>query len=111
MKTYTTDALILENTINGQIAWAGVADYVEDALEAHNRDVGYEPGDPDGLQEENVCAHWLESDRIEALRDEAGAAGDSAQVAICDRALEGDREALAECARVIALAMQQELEQ
>lgn len=42
--------------------------------------------------------------QIEALRTEAGAAGDSAQVAICDRAREGDESARAECARVIANA-------
>lgn len=40
--------------------------------------------------------------QIEALRTEAGGAGDSAQVAICDRALQGDESARAECARVIA---------
>lgn len=32
--------------------------------------------------------------QIEALRDEAGAAGDSAMVDICDAALTGDTEAL-----------------
>jgi hypothetical protein len=40
-------------------------------------------------------------ERIEALRDEAGQAGDLAQVALCNRALEGDQDARVECARVI----------
>jgi hypothetical protein len=39
---------------------------------------------------------------IEALRYEAGCAGDTEQVAICDRALQGNDAARAECARVIA---------
>lgn len=42
--------------------------------------------------------------QIEELRDEAGRAGDLAQVEICDRALGGDDDAIDECARVIALA-------
>lgn len=41
-------------------------------------------------------------EQIQALRDEAGQAGDLEQVAICDRALEGDETAIAECERVIA---------
>ena len=43
--------------------------------------------------------------QIEALRSEAGIAGDLAQVAICDRALDGDESALAECQGVIANAV------
>ena len=38
---------------------------------------------------------------IRALRDEAGEAGDLSQVAVCDRALDGDQDARAECERVI----------
>lgn len=41
---------------------------------------------------------------IERLRTEAATAGDLAQVAICDRALDGDETARAECARVIRAA-------
>lgn len=44
----------------------------------------------------------LTDDRIATLRDNAGSAGDLEQVAICNRALEGDEPARAECARVIA---------
>ncbi len=40
-------------------------------------------------------------EQIAALRSESGEAGDLEQVAICDRALEGDAGAIAECARVI----------
>ncbi len=42
--------------------------------------------------------------QIEALRQEAGEAGDTEQVAICDRAQEGDEDALTECSRVISAA-------
>lgn len=42
--------------------------------------------------------------QISALRAEAGAAGDLAQVRICDRALRGSRRARRECALVIAAA-------
>jgi hypothetical protein len=42
--------------------------------------------------------------QIRALRTEAAQAGDQAQVEICDRALDGDEAAVAECARVIAAA-------
>lgn len=37
---------------------------------------------------------------IEQLRIEAGSAGDIEQVALCDRALAGDKEAWVECKRV-----------
>lgn len=43
----------------------------------------------------------LTDSQISALRDEAAAAGDLEQVAICDRALEGDDSARRECVRVI----------
>lgn len=42
--------------------------------------------------------------QIEALMNEAGAAGDSEMYAICERALQGDAEAIKECAEVIAQA-------
>lgn len=44
------------------------------------------------------------NEQIDALRTEAGTAGDAAQVALCERALAGDEEAREECARVIAEA-------
>jgi hypothetical protein len=43
----------------------------------------------------------ITTDQIEALRQESGEAGDSEQVAICDRALAGNQDALRECFRVI----------
>lgn len=46
----------------------------------------------------------LALDRVRLLRVEAGAAGDLDMVTICDAALEGDAEALAECARVVRSA-------
>lgn len=44
------------------------------------------------------------SQNIKTLRDEAAIAGDLEMVAICDRALDGDPEALAECEAVLAEA-------
>lgn len=44
----------------------------------------------------------LTTDQIRQLRTEAGQAGDLDQVALCDKALAGDREAREECARVIS---------
>lgn len=46
--------------------------------------------------------------QIRTLRAEALTAGDSAQVAYCDRALTGDAEAIAICAVAIAAAQAQE---
>ncbi len=46
--------------------------------------------------------YTVTDEQIDALRAEAGQAGDVAQVAICDSALDGDDTARAECARVIA---------
>lgn len=46
-------------------------------------------------------ATMVTDEQIEALRSEAGVAGDLAQVAVCDRALDGDEAARRECQRVI----------
>ena len=46
----------------------------------------------------------IDDSDIEALRQEAGQAGDAEQVTLCDMALAGDDEARAECARVIRQA-------
>lgn len=54
---------------------------------------------------EGRAATQITDAQIEALRTEAGAAGDSGQVAICDRALDGNESARAECARVIGDAV------
>lgn len=43
----------------------------------------------------------ITDEQIETLATEAGAAGDSEQVAICERALAGDDSARVECVRVI----------
>jgi len=45
------------------------------------------------------------SRRLEGLRTDAGAAGDLDMVAICDRALVGDEDALSECEDVISDAL------
>lgn len=42
--------------------------------------------------------------QIRNLRTEAATAGDAEQVAICDRALDGDEAAIRECERVIRAA-------
>lgn len=62
----------------------------------------------DGKMAWRVHLHGAVTDmQIKALRSEAGSAGDLEQVAICDRALRGDDDARAECARVIADAAAQ----
>lgn len=53
-----------------------------------------------------IAPALVTDEQIDALRDEAGAAGDDAQVAICDRAIAGDDDARAECHRVIAEAQE-----
>ena len=44
---------------------------------------------------------YAEDDRIKDLQQEAGAAGDTDMVELCDAALDGDETARARCARVI----------
>jgi hypothetical protein len=46
----------------------------------------------------------VDRSRIESLRAEAAAAGDTDQVVLCNLALVGDEEAQIECARVLARA-------
>jgi hypothetical protein len=46
----------------------------------------------------------ISDEQIQALRIEAGEAGDLRQVAICDRALDGSARARRKCAGVIAAA-------
>lgn len=43
----------------------------------------------------------LTDDMIHGLRSEAGSAGDRSQVAVCERALEGDDDARDACAAAI----------
>lgn len=46
----------------------------------------------------------ITDDQIRTLSDEAGAHGDLEMVAICQRAIAGDTDAIAECVRVIQSA-------
>lgn len=39
--------------------------------------------------------------QLETLRDEAGSAADGERVAVCNKALDGDRPAIAECVRAM----------
>lgn len=55
-----------------------------------------------------TTADTITNEQITALRREAGAAGDTAMVAVCDRALAGSARARRECARVIADAEAQQ---
>lgn len=43
----------------------------------------------------------ISDEQIEALRDEAGQAGDLEQVKLCKRALKGDEQARAACEQAI----------
>jgi hypothetical protein len=54
-----------------------------------------------GVRPDSVRTWTVDEDAIAALRTEAGEAGDLAQVALCDRALTGDAEALVECTALI----------
>jgi hypothetical protein len=56
----------------------------------------------------NTTIENITVEQIETLRAEAASAGDTAQVAICDRATDGDDSAIAECARVINEARAQD---
>ena len=57
--------------------------------------------------DERECLLRAADDRIAALRTESAIAGDREQVALCDRALNGDEAARDECARVIAEAQRE----
>lgn len=46
----------------------------------------------------------ITDEQIEALSDEAGAAGDLEAVRLCDLALDGDTDARAKCASMIEAA-------
>ena len=67
----------------------------------HRRIVQRGPGS-EGNRAELLMTATVTDEQIRALRHEQGCAGDTAQVAICDRALDGDDTARAECADVIA---------
>jgi hypothetical protein len=61
----------------------------------------------------NSTAQFLTDADIRSLRTEAAAAGDNAQVELCDQALCGDMSARLECERVVveaALARREEVE-
>jgi hypothetical protein len=64
---------------------------------------GVDPSDVEGVRIERVQddAELITDERIQGLRDEAGAAGDAEQVALCDAALDGDDDAREACAQVI----------
>lgn len=53
------------------------------------------------LDSRDSATRMTMSDRIQELRTEAAQAGDTEQVALCDRALDGDDEAYDECVRVL----------
>lgn len=53
----------------------------------------------------------MTTSEIRTLKIEAAAAGDQAMVEICDRAIDGDAAALAECERVQAEAAAQDDEE
>ena len=66
---------------------------------------------PDTLREELSFGRVrtdITDEQIEALRNEAGEAGDLAMIEICDHALAGDDDARATCAEVIADAQAKE---
>lgn len=66
----------------------------------------YEVGSDD--EPEEIAPAEVTDEQIEALRTEAGEAGDLEQVALCDRAIDGDADARAKCERVIRTAWAQQ---
>ena len=68
---------------------------------------GLSPIDAFEVAVEDPSLIWLAipatitDEQIEALQIEAGGAGDAEQVAICERALDGDADARRECVDVI----------
>jgi len=71
---------------------------------------GLSPIDAFEVAVEDPSLIWLAipatitDEQIEALQIEAGGAGDAEQVAICERALDGDADARGECVDVICEA-------
>lgn len=75
-----------------------------DDAELHRR---IQDGDEEGaadMLDEAMSASVDNMDMIRQLRDEAAAHGDMAQVELCDLALEGDEDAIAECMMAIESA-------
>jgi len=64
--------------------------------------------DADQLVVRESTTAAISREQVRALRTEAAEAGDLEQVAVCDRALEGDSDAILECSRVIADALAQQ---
>ena len=74
---------------------------------AAERGEGVLLADDDGLwrvHPDGACEPELDETAVRALRTEAAMRGDHGMVAICDLALAGDVEAIAECMQVIAEA-------
>lgn len=71
----------------------------EAALLAMVRDGGAESVDDPS---DWLVTATVSDEQIERLKTEAGEAGDTDQVAVCRRALAGNLDARAECARVVA---------
>jgi hypothetical protein len=106
MTTMTQTAYHIENRVSGQSLGIFLAADAESALVAMDRAAGYEPDD---LEPEWVAARDelrvreidVSDESLQALRTEAGQAGDLEMVAICDDALLGDPDAIVACADVI----------
>lgn len=80
--------------------WRQGADKVNSGDSDAYAGVFFVDGDRDVYVDGGPDAEVRDED-ISDLRDEADAAGDEAQSALCVRALDGDEDARAECVRVI----------
>lgn len=90
---------------SGEVIHAPVETLAKPAFYEHPEDWAYFRYNLSDLHlTDSALAHKPGDDDIRALRDEAGTAGDLEQVSLCDRALAGDDDAWAECARVITEA-------
>lgn len=102
METTITGLAAIEMAEREGLTLGKYADPVEGARE------GLTPDEAREIAREDPGLVYLVAEvsreQIETLRDEAGEAGDEAQVALCERALDGDRDAWARCVRAILAA-------
>jgi hypothetical protein len=92
---------MIKNSNNGTYQFTTIANDTDIAWQQMRESInmGNDDGDylPDWLEVEE-----LSDDDIRLLRSEAVVAGDDHQVEICDMALDDDKHAQLECAKIIA---------
>jgi hypothetical protein len=109
-QAYATQAAAAE-ALRAEMGWGEIVlsySYAVDegdAVSAYETQAECDADDNDGMRAPRIVEHAVTDAtdaQIRSLRLEARAAGDEAQVALCERALAGDAAARAECATTIA---------